>query len=237
MSNLTTISPLDFIARGDTYRAADQNREALLSYEEAFRLSKNAYGENHPTVAESCERASSIFDRVGVLASALTCQERAANIWVKIHGEDHLRVATGYSTIGSMLCRLGRFEEALNYHQRAIKIWLKIHGQQHLDMAAILDCISVDLGCLGRYKEALDYHKQALFVTCNCQRIANADHTNDLNRCMTNCLDSLMRCPSLWKTPVVAEIEQVLIQNLGQDHEVTLRFMQAKNSRVSCVIQ
>jgi len=200
-------------------------KEALQNYQRALGIRLKAFGENHPDVATSYNNIGVTLDSLGRHEEALQNKQLALGIWLKAFGDNHPAMAASYNNIGATLDSLGRHEEALQHYQRALGIRLKAFGDNHPAVAASYNNIGISLQSLGRHEEALNSYKQALFATWHSQKESNP---KTLKNRVDTLLDCLKRDTKLWKTSAATEIETFLREQLGEEHALTLQFIQAK---------
>jgi|GEM_PF-2226753 tetratricopeptide (TPR) repeat protein len=138
--------------------------EALLHHQQALEIRTQFFGNNHSTVAASCNDTGILLDKLGHYEEALLMYERSRGILVQIHGENHSAVATSYNNIGRTLDKLGRNQEALPNHQSALRIRRAVYGEKHIVVAKSHFNLGNTFQALGCYEEALEHHHTALFV-------------------------------------------------------------------------
>ncbi|HEU5056957.1 MAG TPA: serine/threonine-protein kinase [Kofleriaceae bacterium] len=137
--------------------AASHFLAAVRHYEEAF-------GQEHPKVAETLANAAVALADGGRFAEARQAHERALALKIKLLGPEHLSVGQTYKALGGLVDTMGGTEEALALFRRAQAIYEKSLPPDHQWQATVLSSIAVQLDKLDRPREALPLHLRGIAI-------------------------------------------------------------------------
>ncbi len=139
-------------------------QEGLERANQALRIAREKYGENHPTVAASLVVMGGILNSLGKWEEALERHGQVLQILKAFYGENHSFVAATLNQMGLVLNNLEKADEALARHTQALKIQQTLYGENHPHVAGSLHCMGVSLYILGKVDEALELHRRALKI-------------------------------------------------------------------------
>ena len=142
---------------GDYPTAAEHFLAAVRDYQEAF-------GPEHPKVAEVLKNAGQALADGGRFAEARQALERALAIQTRLLGPEHLSVGQTYKALGALVDSMGGTEEALDLFRRAHAIYEKTLPPDHQYQATALSSIAVQLDRLYRSDEALPLHLRGIAI-------------------------------------------------------------------------
>ncbi|ETO21507.1 hypothetical protein RFI_15696 [Reticulomyxa filosa] len=105
--------------------------EIIRILQNAVEISTDAFGLEHPYVANSYSNLGVAYRRQGYLEKAVECHEIALKICLKVFGDTHAWVSNLYNHFGVICDDWMRYEEAIEYHTKALNIRLQIFGSTH----------------------------------------------------------------------------------------------------------
>jgi tetratricopeptide (TPR) repeat protein/predicted Ser/Thr protein kinase len=141
----------------DFATAATHFLAAVGHYEQAF-------GQDHPKVADTLANAGVALADGGRFAEARKAHERALAIRTRLLGPEHLSVGQTYKALGGLADTMGATEEALELFRRSQAIVEKSLPPDHQQQATALSSIAVQLDKLDRSSEALPLHLRGLAI-------------------------------------------------------------------------
>ena len=77
--------------------------DALQYYERSLKLAEQAYGSDHPSVAETLMGMGNVYDAMGKYNDALQYYERSLKLKEQAYGSDHPSVAHTLNNMGDCL--------------------------------------------------------------------------------------------------------------------------------------
>jgi|GEM_PF-5939629 tetratricopeptide (TPR) repeat protein len=199
-------------------------QEVYARIQENIEFCKQALRDCHTILGDSYLNIADSFDQLQNYDRARQCFIEALEVEIAEYGENHSDVAASYNNIGVMYGKEGNLQQALSYQQKALSVWLEVYGANHPDVMIGYCNVALTLKKMGHYDEALENYHQALIVVKNSNDLQNLE---TIVSALLNCLQLASR---FWETDTVARIEAFLRENLGDSHQLTQQFMQAKKS-------
>ena len=156
-----------FKLRGDIAFDMHDFISALFYHEEALKINRTIYGEEHLKVASSYNFMACIHDamRQHDMAKELgskvqvICEKNATKKM-----QEHKHAANNYHTLAIAYSIIGQDEKAIECDQKALNIREKIHGEEHGDVAHSYYNLAIDYGNIGMYEQAIECNKKALNI-------------------------------------------------------------------------
>ncbi|MEX1364227.1 MAG: serine/threonine-protein kinase [Nannocystaceae bacterium] len=108
--------------RGGVYYRLERYGEALRSYELAYDIQREYYGEQHPVVAQTLNHIGNVLIMQGRYGQAKLKCEQALAIRRETLGDEHPRVAAPLNNLAELVAREGDREGALRYAEQALAI-------------------------------------------------------------------------------------------------------------------
>jgi serine/threonine-protein kinase len=109
----------------------DLNAQALVTFRDAVREARQAWGEDDPSMFNHYEDLGLAFMANGQPDSAIAIHRRLLAARERIYGPDHPDYAFSLYNLARTLTRAGRFEEGLPLFQRAVEVREKALGRNH----------------------------------------------------------------------------------------------------------
>ena len=149
--------------------AADMHdfEAALFYHEEAFKINRTIYGEEHLKVARSYNFMACIHEGMRQHDMAKELCSKAQVICEKNTAkkmQEHKHAADNYHALAVAYTTIGQDEKAIECDKKALHIRQKIHGEKHDDVARSYHSLSVDYGNIGKHEEAIECNKKALNI-------------------------------------------------------------------------
>ncbi|NIM18544.1 MAG: tetratricopeptide repeat protein [Candidatus Aminicenantes bacterium] len=114
-----------------TIKTLGEPRKAIDYYEQALKIDRNVYGQEHPAVAIRLNNLGEAWRVLGEPKKAIEYYEQALTIFKKVYGENHPNVASALNNLGVIYLQQGQKEKAKAYLEQAYKIKLKFYGPDH----------------------------------------------------------------------------------------------------------
>ena len=149
---------------GNYLRVQADFSTARLFHEQALKIMKVVYGDNHPNVAGALNNLGLVLAELGDYPNAKDYHEQALKIRKAIYGDKHPQVAMSLNNLGLVLAELGDYPNAKECFEQALGIYKAIYGDKHPDVASALFSLGTVLELSGDYPNAKDYHEQALKI-------------------------------------------------------------------------
>ena len=163
---------------GNTQNSSRDFKAALDSYQHAFDILLELFGEEHADTADSLYSLGVAQHSLGDFNAALDSSQHALNIHLKLFGEEHEYTADSYHSLGTAQHSLGDFNAALDSAQHALDIRLKLFGEEHADTANSYYSLGVTQHSLGDFNAALDSKQHALDIRLKLFGEEHADTAN-----------------------------------------------------------
>lgn len=144
------------IALGDFHRKNSEPEQALVFYEEAYRLAEKR--KNTDDLIYVGVNIANVLDTLGKLSEALQKYNEA--LARAKQAKDQAQLAKIHNNIGNLYLRIGSFAASLSHYQRALEI--KQRQKDPEELANALMNLSVFYLKTGNYRRSLDYQFQAL---------------------------------------------------------------------------
>jgi tetratricopeptide (TPR) repeat protein len=138
--------------------------KAMDYYEESFTLTKELFGENHPSLATNLNNIGCSYLKIGEYNKALRYLNQAKDIDLNINNKNGLSYSTTLNNIGSVYRTTGDINMALTISMETLAIRERILGTIHTDVAISLTNVATDYGSLKRYDEAIECYRNALDI-------------------------------------------------------------------------
>jgi tetratricopeptide (TPR) repeat protein/predicted Ser/Thr protein kinase len=100
-------------------------------WQRALEAHQRAFGDEHPTVAQTLGYLGMLYSDRGEHAAGLALLERAAATQRAVFGDQHPLYAVTLGDIGTVLGRLGRHAEAVQRLERAYELQAAFYGADH----------------------------------------------------------------------------------------------------------
>ncbi|QRO00167.1 tetratricopeptide repeat protein [Archangium violaceum] len=131
-------------------------------HERGIALYEEAFGRNHPEVADLLVKLAALYQDMGLYDRAEPRLQRALTIYEATCGKNHLRVAATLKNLASSYRKRGLYTRAEPLLQRALAIYEAALGKNHPDIAWPLTELASVYRNEGRYKRAEPLLQRAL---------------------------------------------------------------------------
>lgn len=128
--------------------------DAEALYRESLAIREQAYGANHPLVADSLDNLGVTIYHQGQLEAARELYDRALAVRRNALGGEHRDVGTSLNNLAGVLVDQGQLDRGREHYDRALAIWTAALGPDHPDLAIVL-------GNLGDLENRLGQHARA----------------------------------------------------------------------------
>lgn len=141
-----------------------RNDDALASYEEALRLRRALFGDDHPKVARLRVEIGNVLLRKGEYADALEHFTDARTIVEHVFGRDHPSVAGPLNGIALTMKATGDVAGSIAPLERSLAIARASAGDRHDSVAVALSNLGLAYDALGENADALSAFDEALSI-------------------------------------------------------------------------
>lgn len=158
---------------------------AIESYEEAYEISINAHGNNHPeTITHLNNLALSYTSSKPKKSEKMF--KTALSVRLEQYGENHIMTATVLSNLASSYSEQKKYLKSKKSSLRALEIMLNRHDGKHPQALRIQHNLSLTLAQLGDKDKAIE------MMTCVAKERKNIfGHDHPLTKLSLNCLKQL----------------------------------------------
>ncbi|MGB5637214.1 MAG: CHAT domain-containing protein [Waterburya sp.] len=150
-----------------------QYSEATTLLEEALKIIKRLYPQDHPDVATSLNNLALLYDSQGRYGEAEPLYTDALAMRKRLFPDDHPDVANSLSNLAELYYSQGRYGEAEPLHKEALAMNKRLYPQDHPDVANSLNNLAELYRAQGRYGEAEPLYTEALAMI---KRLFPDDH-------------------------------------------------------------
>jgi len=149
--------------------------EALAPYERVLAIDEQAFGPDHPNVANDVNNLGLVLRDLGDLAGARGAFEIALVIDERAWGPEHPNVARSVNNLGLVLQDLGDLAGARAAFERALAIDKRVFGPDHPNVARDVNNLGLVMRDLGDLAGAQAAFERALAID---ERAFRPDHQN-----------------------------------------------------------
>ncbi len=139
----------------------------------AIRITRGAFGPEHPEVARALGVKSSLLSHSGDLEGAIELRQQELALLRKDPGPDKGILASAASNAAVYYAMLARYEEATPYFLEALDAYRDAYGEEYLDTAGAIYNLGNLYNIRGEDDEAQKYYLEALGIY---EKIVEADH-------------------------------------------------------------
>jgi tetratricopeptide (TPR) repeat protein len=143
------------------YWAIGDYAKAEPLYQEALRIRKKVFGNEHPNTALSLSNLGSLYYSMREYSKAQPIYQEALLIRRKVLGREHPETALSLNNLALLYQDMGEYAKAESLDQEALRIWQKVLGAEHPEMVTSLDNLALLEFDLGRIEEATALALQA----------------------------------------------------------------------------
>jgi CHAT domain-containing protein/tetratricopeptide (TPR) repeat protein len=157
-----------------------QYRQAIPIAEQAYDLTRNTFGSEHPLFANSLNKLALLYHKLGDYAAAEPLYKRAVEIWQKVFGEHHHFFAVGLNNLAGLYKAMGNYSQAAPLYQKALKSLRKVVGEDHPDCAMVMDNLAKLYQVTGDYDQAESLCRQSLDIRGRTLGESHSDYASSL---------------------------------------------------------
>ncbi len=150
---------------GMALRDLGQREPAKEHLEQALALHRQAFGDNHPTVAADRNNLAALAREMGHPDQALQHLRPVVDIVRSLYGDVHPETARAITNVAGLLRELGEGEGARLHLEAALQIDQQALGEAHPQVVADLNNLAVIERELGNLEEAREHFEQALALS------------------------------------------------------------------------
>ena len=146
-------------------KSAGRYGEAIKAAETAVRLAEQAYGPDHPAMAESLNELGQQMVAQSRFEGVERMYQRSLAIQSRLTGSESPEAAHVANNLAQFYEKLGRFEEAAGLYEKTLAIHRKAAGNDaDAGVALALNNIACLEDTLGNHEDASKIHRQALAI-------------------------------------------------------------------------
>jgi tetratricopeptide (TPR) repeat protein len=138
--------------------------EAEAAFRETLVVGIDAFGENHPKVAETVSNLGSIAYQRADYELARQYWERALPMYEGLFGADHFEVGTVLNNLGRVALIERRFDTAQQILGKVVAMDRRLKGASHDDLALSLNSLALALAGRGEWAASAAAYQEALGI-------------------------------------------------------------------------
>ena len=148
---------------------------------EAYTLSCNTFGEEHPKTIDALYRLTFCYYSIGDYQKEAALEEKCYTLRCKVLGEEHPDTLQTLHDLAITYSRLGEHRKALELHKRTYDLRCKVLGESHQDTLSSLYHLAYTYGDLGDHPKALELDEKAYALQCSTLGKLHLDTLRTLN--------------------------------------------------------
>ncbi len=147
---------------GGVYARLGKYQDGEREYRVALTMRREAYGNNHSTVAQSLNGLSEMMQRLGQLEESERLARECLAVSEFIYEPGHPRIARAINNVAIRLQSRGMHDHAIPYFERAVALWRDNFPDGHPDLATGLLNLGAVMYGQDRFEEAEQYWLESL---------------------------------------------------------------------------
>lgn len=151
---------------------------AMKYYRQAYDLTVELRGTNHPEVASILHYIGGIHHKHRDYSEAMTCYQEAVRIYHSTLGTGNAAAAATLVCIGSIHYKQRNLDSAMMFYREALRLNRDTYGLHHPDVAPTLKSIGTILTKKGEYDEAYDVFRDVLSIKCTVHGTGHPEVAN-----------------------------------------------------------
>ena len=159
----------------------EQYPEALKSAQKALDIAREAFGTDHPNVADTLYNIGVFHYYLEQYAEAENFYKQALDMREKILEPEHPAIAVVLEELASVYNIQKKYAEAEPFYQRALALKENAREPDDLEVALTLSNMGGLYNSLGKYAEAESFHRRALLIRENALGSDHPDLAGSLN--------------------------------------------------------
>lgn len=149
---------------GTAFAIRDRHAEAEAQFEQAWRLRRELFGDDHPATVRALSRMADSRMSMGDLEAAEEAYRRVVDRYRTIYGTVHPRTAGALHSLGSLKWRQGDLDAAEPLWREALEIRRQVLDPKHPAIGASLNAMTFVLRDRGQRSEAYDLLLEVLDI-------------------------------------------------------------------------
>jgi serine/threonine protein kinase/tetratricopeptide (TPR) repeat protein len=147
--------------------------KALPLLQEALKMRRSVYGNEHPDVAVSLSNVANVLNERGDYAGSEVLYREVLAMRRKLLGNEHPDVASSLNTLAVVLDEKGDYAGAEALYREALAMRRRLLGNEHADVASSLNNLAIVLDEKGDYAGAEALLREALTIR---RKVHGNDH-------------------------------------------------------------
>jgi tetratricopeptide (TPR) repeat protein len=148
--------------KGNVLLRQGRFEQAAEHYQRAIELRRQAFGDDHPSIAITLNNLANARLRQGKFEEAREYHERAVSLLENALGPTHPGVGHVLGNLGSTYLGKGDYANAADRYQRSLAIRERVLPPGHADIAMTINNLGHVAELRGEYDKALELHERAL---------------------------------------------------------------------------
>ncbi len=164
-----------------TLHSLGEYKKAISYLEQALKIDRTIFGENHPNVSVRLNNLGLAWDALGDHQKAINYYEEGLKIDRATVGENYPGVAVKLNNLGLAWHALGEYQKAIAFFEQALIIDRAFFGENHPNVANRLNNLGFAWHALGKHQKAISYYEQALVINHNVYGESHPEVSVNLN--------------------------------------------------------
>ena len=154
---------------GTSYYGLGDYSKAIEYHEKALEITKNTFGDNHPSIASSYNSLGASYDILGDHHKAIEYYKKAFEIIKNKNTpeEKFSSIINLCNNLGASFDGLGDYYKAIECYEKGLEVTKNVLGENHPSITSFYNNLGVSYKNLGDHNKAIEYCEKALEITKN----------------------------------------------------------------------
>ena len=202
---------------GTSYYGLGDYSKAIEYHEKALEITKNTFGDNHPSIASSYNSLGVSYDILGDHHKAIEYYKKAFEIIKNKNTpeEKFSSIINLCNNLGASFDGLGDYYKAIECYEKGLEVTKNVLGENHSSITSFYNNLGVSYKNLGDHNKAIEYCEKALEITKN----TFGDNYLDVATSYNNLANSYLGLGDYYKAIEYYEKGLEITKNtLGENH-------------------
>ena len=202
---------------GTSYYGLGDYSKAIEYHEKALEITKNTFGDNHPSIASSYNSLGVSYDILGDHHKAIEYYKKAFEIIKNKNTpeEKFSSIINLCNNLGASFDGLGDYYKAIECYEKGLEVTKNVLGENHSSITSFYNNLGVSYKNLGDHNKAIEYCEKALEITKN----TFGDNYLDVATSYNNLANSYLGLGDYYKAIECYEKGLEITKNtLGENH-------------------
>ena len=202
---------------GTSYYGLGDYSKAIEYHEKALEITKNTFGDNHPSIASFYNSLGVSYDILGDHHKAIEYYKKAFEIIKNKNTpeEKFSSIINLCNNLGASFDGLGDYYKAIECYEKGLEVTKNVLGENHSSITSFYNNLGVSYKNLGDHNKAIEYCEKALEIAKN----TFGDNYLDVATSYNNLANSYLGLGDYYKAIEYYEKGLKITKNtLGENH-------------------